>query len=59
MSAEPSEVDGITFVRSIGKWRAQIPVNKEQVFLGVFFKFEDAVEARKDAEEFFRRKSGL
>jgi hypothetical protein len=42
---------GVDFVKSTGKWRAQIKVNRRTKHLGTFTNTEDAVAARKAAEE--------
>jgi hypothetical protein len=41
---------GVHFQKSAGKWSAQIGVNYKTVHLGLFAKFDDAVEARRKAE---------
>ncbi len=41
---------GVTWFRQTSKWRAQIKVGKRTLHLGFFERFEDAVEARKNAE---------
>lgn len=43
-----SSIKGVR--HSNNKWIASIQVNKERIHLGTFDKFEDAVKARKDAE---------
>ncbi len=42
---------GVSFHRSIGKWIASITINKNRINLGTFQKYEDAVAARKQAEQ--------
>lgn len=46
-----SGVTGVDFVKSQNKWRARVRYKKKEVNLGLFDNFEDAVKARKDAEE--------
>lgn len=35
----------------MSKWCAHISINKKQIYLGNFPSFEEAVKARKEAEE--------
>lgn len=42
---------GVTFAKDRNKWRAYITVNKKTINLGSFEKYDDAVKARKEAEE--------
>ena len=42
---------GVTFDKSRNKWMAHIKLNGKHKTLGRFVKFEDAVKARKEAEE--------
>lgn len=46
-----SGVTGVSWHKLREKWRAVITVNKKQIHLGLFTCFEDAVKARKEAEE--------
>lgn len=46
-----SGVTGVNFDKRLQQWRSRIGVNKETIELGYFDKFEDAVKARKEAEE--------
>lgn len=46
-----SGVKGVHWRRDTNKWTATIWVNKKCISLGCFNKFEEAVRARKDAEE--------
>lgn len=48
-----SGVVGVRWSKPCGKWSARIMVNKSEKHLGVFEKFEDAVAARKRAEQAF------
>lgn len=50
-SDNSSGVAGVTFEKFTNKWRSYITVNKKRKTLGRFDNFEDAVRARKDAEE--------
>ncbi len=51
LSNNTSGVSGVTWHKQKNKWQAYITVNKRQIHLGYFDKFEDAVKARKEAEE--------
>jgi hypothetical protein len=46
-----SGVTGVHWHKPTGKWRAQIMVERKNKHLGIFDSFEDAVRARKAAEE--------
>lgn len=46
-----SGVTGVNFNKSSGKWSARIGLNYKRIQLGLFDNFEDAVAARKQAEE--------
>jgi hypothetical protein len=46
-----SGVVGVSFDIANRKWRASIKVNHKQINLGRFTRFEDAVVARKEAEQ--------
>ena len=50
-SANTSGVTGVLFDKRGNKWVASIMVNYKSIHLGRFDKFEDAVKARKEAEE--------
>lgn len=41
---------GVSFKNNIGKWFAYITVNRKQINLGFYELFDDAVQARKEAE---------
>lgn len=42
---------GVYWHKQINKWVAYITINSEYIYLGSFSNFEDAVKARKEAEE--------
>lgn len=48
-----SGVTGVSFCKRNGKWVANICVNRKIKFLGYFSNFDDAVKARKNAEEIY------
>lgn len=48
-----SSCNGVSWYRPYGKWVAKISVNGERIHLGYFDDFEEAVEARKEAERDF------
>lgn len=50
-SANTSGVTGVLFDKRWNKWVASIMVNYKSIHLGGFDKFDDAVKARKEAEE--------
>lgn len=41
---------GVSFMKSKGMWRARISKDKQEIHLGLFETFEDAVKAREEAE---------
>jgi hypothetical protein len=45
-----SGTTGVFWENQSGKWKAEISYNKKRKHLGLFDKFEDAVNARKKAE---------
>lgn len=47
-----SGVTGVCWNKQNNKWQSQITVNKKSILLGTFLNFEDAVKARKAAEDF-------
>lgn len=49
-SNNTSGATGVGWVKSKQKWRARINVSKKEISLGLFSNFEDAVKARKKAE---------
>ena len=50
-SANTSGITGVLFNKRWNKWVASIMVNYKSIHLGGFDKFDDAVKARKEAEE--------
>ena len=46
-----SGVPGVRFIKSRGRWRSEICVNYRNIFLGYFKTIQDAINARKDAED--------
>lgn len=42
---------GVVLNKKLNKWVARITVNGTKIYLGLFDKFDDAVDARKAAEE--------
>lgn len=49
-SNNTSGVTGVSWVNSRQKWRARINMFKKEINLGLFSNFEEAVKARKEAE---------
>lgn len=41
---------GVSFMKSKGKWRARISTETQEIHLGLFSTFEEAVKAREEAE---------
>lgn len=50
-----SGVTGVGWDLRNNQWRARISVNYKEILLGYFDNFEDAVEARKEAEEKYQK----
>jgi len=48
-----SGVPGVTWYSKYNKWRARINVNYKEIHLGYFDNFDEAVQARKQAEEIY------
>ena len=46
-----SGITGVSWDNQMGKWRVQIGINRERKHLGLYDNFDDAVKARKEAEE--------
>lgn len=51
IKSNTSGATGVTWNKTNNKWIAQIFVNRKHLYLGSFTNFEDAVKARKQAEE--------
>lgn len=51
MSNNTSGTTGVVWVKNKNKWKAQIGIDNEMIYLGSFNNKEDAVKARKEAEE--------
>ena len=51
MSSNTSGVTGVTWNKNKEKWEANISTNCKRIYLGSYSNFEDAVKARKQAEE--------
>lgn len=52
-SNNTSSVTGVVWVKSRNNWKAEIKLNDKMIYLGNYEKFEDAVKARKDAEDIY------
>lgn len=50
-SNNTSGVTGVVWYKTTNKWKAQIKINNKNIHLGYFADFDDAVKARKKAEE--------
>lgn len=50
-SNNTSGVTGVSWHKTFGKWKSQIGYNGECIVLGYFKDFDDAVKARKEAED--------
>jgi hypothetical protein len=50
-STNTSGVTGVSWCRTVSKWRAMIHVNKRRVSLGRYKEFAEAVKARREAED--------
>jgi hypothetical protein len=46
-----SGIVGVSWHKQTGKWIARIQIDKKRINLGLFDNFDDAVEARKEAEQ--------
>lgn len=46
-----SGVSGVTFTKANNKWQVRIGVDNKRIHIGYYDSFEDAVKARKEAEE--------
>ncbi|PFC37563.1 AP2 domain-containing protein, partial [Bacillus cereus] len=54
-SDNTSGVKGVCPVKKNGKWKAYITINKKNINLGIFTEKEDAIAARKKAEEKYHK----
>jgi len=54
-----SGAKGVDWQKQSQKWRARIKINKQEIYLGSFKYFEDAVHARENAEAKYIRKELL
>ena len=50
-SNNTSGVTGVYWVKKCNKWNANIKINNKYIHLGNFTDFDDAVKARKEAEQ--------
>ena len=50
-SIQSNNKSGVHFDKRFYKWVAQISYKGKKIYLGSFLKFDDAVKARKEAEE--------
>ena len=50
-SNNTSGVTGVVWIKNRNNWKAEIKANDETIYLGIYDKFEDAVKARKEAED--------
>lgn len=50
-SNNTSGATGVVWYKATNRWKAQIKINGKNMHLGYFTKFDDAVKARKQAEE--------
>lgn len=61
-SVSTSGVRGVYWYNNAQKWSAEIVINKQKIFLGLFDNIEDAIKVRKEAEikyfKEFRYKEG-
>lgn len=48
-----SGIRGVCFIKRTNSWRATIGFKKKMIFLGYFKNIEDAITARKEAEEIY------
>lgn len=51
LSTNTSGVTGVSWSKQKNKWRAYITIDNKQKSLGYYFNKEDAIKARKEAEE--------
>lgn len=50
-SNNTSNITGVSWHKGMGRWQAYISVNRNRIYLGAFINFDEAVNARKQAEE--------
>lgn len=50
-SNNTSGITGVVWAKSRNKWKAEIKINDKTIYLGSYDRFEDAIKARKEAEE--------
>lgn len=50
-SNNTSSITGVYWSTTKQRWCSEIMINNRKIYLGVFVKFEDAVKARKEAED--------
>ena len=50
MSNNKSGYTGVVWLETVQKWKAQIRINKKNIYLGTYENIEDAIKARRDAE---------
>lgn len=46
-----SGYSGVRFIKKVGKWEANIIVDRRSIYLGRYRDVEDAIQARKEAEQ--------
>jgi hypothetical protein len=51
ISNNTSGATGVIWNKRLNKWQSRITVDKKDIYLGSYNNFEDAVKARKEAEE--------
>ena len=51
VSNNTSGVTGVVWVKDMQQWRAEIKINTKTIYLGFFNNKDDAIAARKSAEE--------
>jgi hypothetical protein len=56
-SQNTKEQKGVKFRKDLGKWRVRMLVDGKEMFFGHFSSYSDALEARRKAEEKYRREA--
>ena len=51
LKSNTSSATGVVFLKSVGKWMAELKINRKTIYLGRYDDFEDAVRARRDGED--------